>query len=80
LLPDALPLYEAWVELSSDRAITDSGGIRPVPFASIEAYARRFGFDELDDFDFLRKAVRALDSVYIDAMNRKRGQGSNAGN
>jgi hypothetical protein len=64
LRPEAVALFEAWSELSSDRSMGLTIG--PIPFASIDRYAARYGFDAPDDFDLLRRAVRAMDAVYFE--------------
>lgn len=43
----------------------------PIPFSSLDAYARRHGFDDPDDFEMLRLAVRALDAVFLDDLRSK---------
>lgn len=42
-----------------------------IPFTAIEAYARRYGIDDLDEFDRLRRIVEALDADETAWLNAK---------
>ncbi len=54
----------AWDELCSDRPIGNVVG--SIPFTAIDRYAARYGFDDPDDFDLLRRAIRAMDFAYLE--------------
>jgi hypothetical protein len=54
----------AWQELDTDRAWGMSGP-GSIPFASIDRYADRYGIREIDEFEMLRDAVRAMDAEYL---------------
>lgn len=48
------------------------GGIGPIPWTAIDAYAFRHGY-EGEGFDYLLKMVRALDDCFVAYMvNRKK--------
>lgn len=49
-------------------------GIGPIPFTSIDRYAARYGFDAPDDFDFLRRALRAMDAKFLELAAKPRGK------
>ncbi|MBS7696271.1 MULTISPECIES: hypothetical protein [unclassified Chelatococcus] len=73
MLPPDLSLIEAEIaeafnELGSDRQIFF--GIGCIPFTSIDRYAERYGFDTLEEFDFLRRALRAMDAKFLE-LNSK---------
>lgn len=69
MLPEAEPLFSAWFELSGDRQIAHGAG--PIPFLAIDRFAARFGWDDPDEFALLCRAIRAMDSVYLEMVNRK---------
>lgn len=56
--------WQAFNRLNGDRAISEFGQ-RPIPFSSIDAYARRFGIDDRDDFDRFCDLIRALDAAFL---------------
>lgn len=49
--------------MSSDRSV--GMGLGPIPFSSIDRYARRFGLT-LDEYDFFRRAMRAMDEIFLE--------------
>lgn len=69
LSDDLLFAYRAFYELTTDRAVGFAVG--PIPFAAIDAYARRYGVDDRDEFDRLRDLVRAADEAYLAEMTRR---------
>lgn len=44
----------------------------PIRFTAIDAYARRYGIADLDDFDQLVDDVRLLDRLFLEASNDKK--------
>lgn len=40
-----------------------------IPFRAIERFADRYGIDDLDDFDLLRRIVEALDAEEVKHLN-----------
>ncbi len=69
LLPGADGLLTAFWALSSDRPVGMSAGA--IPFTAIDAYARRMGVDDPDEFALLLAAIRAMDGVWLDHYARK---------
>jgi hypothetical protein len=66
-LPKGAEIYlEAFWQLTTDRP--QSGlAVHPIPFAAIDAYARRYGIQG-EAFDALVNAVRAADQVFMAVM------------
>lgn len=59
----------AFWELSTDRP---SGfGPGPIPFTSIDAYARRHGIDDPDEFALFSDLIREMDRAYLDKQREK---------
>ena len=69
--------YEAFQELNTCRAQGLSAG--PIPWTAVDAYARRHGYDEPEDFAYLLEMVRALDDALLKHLAEKRGN-DNGGN
>lgn len=69
LWPDAAPLFAAFDELGSERQIGFATG--PIPFRAIERYAANYGLSDPDDFDLLRRAIRALDSLFLERARER---------
>ncbi len=68
LLRRLRPVWQAWQVLSVGRPIISTGfGASPAPitFRDIDAYAARYGPEEIDDFDELLTLIRSLDAVYL---------------
>lgn len=61
-------LLDAFNELGADRAI--GFGLGPIPFSSIDRYATRLGYDDPDEFAFFKRAIRAMDAVFLAAVNK----------
>ncbi|MBS7737941.1 MULTISPECIES: hypothetical protein [unclassified Chelatococcus] len=74
LPPDLDPLESdllaAFNELATDRSI--SFGVGPIPFSSIDRYAVRYGYDGAEDFELLRRAIRVMDAVYLESVNKQK--------
>jgi hypothetical protein len=66
--------------LASDRPVTIGamGGVLfgSIPFASIVAFAERYGIDDVNAFDDLAHVVRQLDSFEIGRLNQKANSSS----
>jgi hypothetical protein len=60
--------WEAWGALRYDRAyIGMSGSEMPIPFSSLDGYARRYGIDgEL--FDRFVRFISVIDFVFLDTQ------------
>lgn len=69
-----MSLFEAFQELSNDRSF--GMGVGPIPGWAIRDYAAQNGFDDPDDFELLRRAVRAMDRVYMDDARDRAKQAS----
>ncbi|RAI44703.1 phage tail assembly chaperone [Rhodoplanes roseus] len=65
LPPGAAMVWDAFTTLSSDRSVGMGEG--PIPFASIDRWAVRYGIDDLDEFDRFAALVQALDGRYLAA-------------
>lgn len=72
LLPGLGSIYRAFSELATDRPAT-MGGLGAIPFASIDAYARRY-LIEGDEFERFHHLIRAADGAWLESKrkNRKR--------
>lgn len=56
--------YLAFCALSGDR---EAGfGTGPIRFTAIDAYARRYRIDDLDEFDQFAADIRLIDGIYLD--------------
>ncbi|MBS7741439.1 MULTISPECIES: hypothetical protein [unclassified Chelatococcus] len=62
-------LLEAFNELGTDRPV--GFGVGPIPFSSIDSYASRYGYDDAEGFELLRRAIRLMDAVYLAAVNKQ---------
>ncbi len=63
-------VWGAFWDLHTDRPIGMGAG--PIPFASIDRYAERYGIVALDDFDAFRELIRALDDTYLTWSAKRR--------
>lgn len=61
LLDEVRFAYAAFNQIGTDRAIGFSLG--PVPWSAIDAYGRRYGLDDIDEFDRFVGLIRAIESV-----------------
>jgi len=62
LHPEYQIYWDAFWELSSDRQV--GMAIGRIPFTAIDCYARRYGFEEIDEFDRFVSVMRAMDSEF----------------
>lgn len=69
LPPDYLYVYGAFSDLSADRDI--GFGCGPIPFTAIDAYARRYGIADPDDFEEFAGDIRLLDRLFLNATDKK---------
>lgn len=71
-------IWDAFWILSSDRSLGMSEG--PIPFASINRFAQRYGLDDLASFDEFSALIRGLDREYLkiraDQAEREREAGN----
>lgn len=64
-LPDHLTFaWEAFWALHSDRPAV-MGGALPIPFSSLDRYARRYGIAGVDAFDRFSRLVQHMDGAYL---------------
>jgi hypothetical protein len=56
--------YLAFCALSGDREAGFGQG--PIRFTAIDAYARRYHVDDLDEFDQFAADIRLIDGIYLD--------------
>lgn len=68
-MPGAGPFLDAFFELSTDRHIGPHLG--PIPFSAVDRYGARFGFHDLDEFQVLLAAIRAMDGEFLHLMHSK---------
>lgn len=61
-------VWDAFWELSCDRQM-GFGAIGPIPFSSVDLYARRFGIDDPDQFKQFLHLIRQLDAKYLAKVN-----------
>ncbi|WP_371346465.1 hypothetical protein [Ancylobacter sp. IITR112] len=71
LTENLLPVWNAFWALSTDRQI-GFGGVGPIQFSSVDRYAIRYGIDGIDEFDRFTSLIRAMDSAFLEQINRKR--------
>lgn len=64
LLPGAEQIVTAFWELNTSRQIGMAMG--PIPFDSIDAYAKRYGIDDLDEFHAFARSIRLMDGAFIE--------------
>lgn len=71
---DLLFYWQAWRELSTDRAMGMAPG--PIPFTAIDAYATRYGIEDIDFFERFRRMLRELEEEYFeyDAKKPRKGE------
>ncbi len=55
--------------LSSDRSLGMTEG--PIPFASVERYATRYGIHDLEAFDDFQAMIAAMDREYLKIRSRQ---------
>lgn len=73
LSPEAEFYLDAFWELSTDRRIEVVVGLKgpitvrgPIPFSAISSFARCYGIEDVDEFEMLRRMVRAADDTFIE--------------
>jgi len=67
--PGVEKYYRAFQELSTDRPPSFSG-ISPIPWSSIDRYARRHGIED-EDFDVLVRMIRAADAALMKILRAR---------
>lgn len=68
LAPHLAFYSDAFSELDTDRQFGALGGAGRIPWSAIDRYAARHEIDDPDDFDRLRRMIRAQDRAYLDHM------------
>jgi hypothetical protein len=65
VLEHLVPVYEAFGALWGDRQLGAFGGVGAIPFQALDAYARRYGFDDREEFQRLHMLIARMDGVYL---------------
>lgn len=63
-------IWNAFFDLSGDRP-AGAGFVGRIPFRSLDAYARRYGIDHIDEFERFQHLVRAMDDAFVEHMTAK---------
>lgn len=63
ILPECVFAHKAFSDLTADRSRGFEVG--PIPWASIDAYAQRYGIFDIDEFDEFNRMIRVMDNVFI---------------
>lgn len=75
-------MWEAFQALDRDRPT--GFGVGAIPFGSIDTFAKRYGVDDVDHFDNLRRLVQKMDVAFIEHFEKireaKEKQGKNGHN
>ena len=72
-VPESLAFtWRAFWELSTDRTIGMVEG--PLPWSSIDRYAKRYGITDLDDFDYFSILLKQMDATYMEFRGKKSGK------
>ncbi|TDR90290.1 phage tail assembly chaperone [Enterovirga rhinocerotis] len=70
-LPDHLHFaWSSFWALQGDRHL-GFGSVGPIPFQALDAYARRCGIIDIDEFDRLHRLIGAMDKVWLDDARRR---------
>lgn len=79
--PDLAPQHEwlmaAWRDLINDRTIV-VGYTGPISFVAIDAWARRNGISDPEEFNEFAAVIRAIDAAYLDEMRERSKDGRDA--
>lgn len=67
--------WRAFWRLQFDRQITGMGPPAPIAFATIDAYARRYGIVG-EDFEVFHRLIVAMDGEFLAHIARKEGAAS----
>lgn len=62
--PHLIPVWDAYTSLDRDRLV-GMGGPGPIPFSSIDLFARRYGIEDIAEFDRFRRLIMAMDAEYL---------------
>lgn len=57
--------WRAWHALRADRQYGDYGGMSPIWFSAIKAYADQYGITD-DDFDTFHTIIMSMDAEYVE--------------
>lgn len=63
-------VWAAFWALQGDRHL-GFGSVGPIPFQAIDAYARRTGIVDLDEFDRFQRMITEMDGVWLAEARRK---------
>ena len=80
--PHLLFYWEAYTAVSNDRG-GGMAGPTPIPFSSIDRFAKRYGIDGIDEFDRLLRIIQMMDAAYLkfaaeqlEKEEKRRGKGT----
>lgn len=62
-------IHTAFWRLSPDRAV--GMGLGAIPFTAINAYAERYGVDDVDDFERFCELISRIDAAFLKIKNEK---------
>jgi hypothetical protein len=74
MIPGAGLCLKALQILSGDRPVSVGMGgsiTGNIPFASLVAFAERYGIDDLNEFDGFARIIRAIDTAELTLINEK---------
>lgn len=74
LIPGAELYWDAFWALFADRAPAGLGPPGPIPWLTVDAYARRIGLPD-DEFIDLANAVREIDAEYLKILAERMAAG-----
>lgn len=46
-------------------------GIGAIPWSSLDAYAQRYGIEDIDEFERFSFLIREIDAAYLSIKNKK---------
>lgn len=71
IMPGAQSYLDAWQELASDRQFAPHF-VSPISFLALDAYARRRGIDDPDEFASFCRIMREMDQEYLSIVNKRK--------
>ena len=57
-------IWNAFFDLTGDRP-AGMGFVGRIPFTSVDAYARRYGINHIDDFERFQRLLRIMDDAFV---------------
>jgi hypothetical protein len=71
LLEECRFVYAAFHELVNDRQV--GFGLGPIPWSAIDAYARRYGLNDIDEFERFVALVRSAEQAHAQHQRKPNG-------